>query len=188
MIALLLAATVAQADPAVLRTTPLGFGAFGGVRGVSVGGWITEHAGVAVTVPWNAGTVGLSAGGRWDLVRGPKGWGVTAVVSGGPVFSTATPGLGLELAPAIVGGLVGERFTGSAGLALPVAIGWFDTFQARVPLMLETQIGGRIGPVWITASLRLGASFNPGVDTSILLDPGVAIVWDGALHRPADGP
>lgn len=185
---MLLGLSVAHADPAILTTAPGGFGAYGGLRGFSVGGQITDRVGAAVTIPWNAGTIGLSASGRWELAHGARGWGISAVVSGGPVISTRVPGLGVEIAPALVGGLVTKRFTGSIGVVAPIALGSFGGFQARIPILADLGIGVHAGPVWITAHLRIGVSVNPGVDTSLVLDPGVAIAFDRPVLRRRTAP
>lgn len=184
MIALLLAAT-AWADPVALRAPVAAPGVTLGWHELSAAVPLPDGWWLAPEVRTTGSALGASTGRRWTLARGPKGWGVDATAAVGLLATTATPGVALEVTPALIGGWWGERFAVTADLAVPVAGGWARTWQLRVPGLLELQTGGALGPLWIGARLGMGAAWTPGLDTSVVLEPALWLAW--APGQPISG-
>ena len=179
-----LLAAIAFADPVVSRAAAPGTGAWVGLDGLGVSAQITDRVSVGVDLPWNAGSVAATATGRWDLTRGAQGWGVTATVGGGLVVPTAAPGIAVEITPAIQAGMFGRNGVFTVGVAAPISGGWVGAPVARLPALVEIQGGGRLGPMWLQGWVRMGAAWTPGLDTAILFDPGISLVWAGPLIKP----
>ncbi len=180
MIALWLASVVAWADPVALRAPMLAPGATVGRLDLSVAAPLHQEWWLSVEARTNGATVGASVGRRWALVRGPRGWGFDGVLAAGVAVPTTAPGAALTATPALLGGWWGDDLTVSGGLALPLAVGWVEGPQARLPAIAELQLGGRAGPIWLGARLGAGAALTPGLDVRTVLEPAAWIAWGGA--------
>lgn len=168
MIALLLAA--ALADPVVLRG-PAPEGALGvsiGSPELSAGGWIRPRLGVAVEARTGGTALGASVGTRATLAGRERPWGIDASLAAGWVLPTVDPALALSLTPALHAGWRGERFQAVLGLAAPLAARLAPRPDLRAPVLVEPWLGLRLGDVWLGARAGLGVVAAPGWAPSIV--------------------
>ena len=160
----------ASADPLVLRGPDLGpsVGLAVGVPDSSFGGWITPRFGLALE--WRApSAIGASAGTRFTLVGRPRGGGIDVQGALGFQLLRYDPGAAITATIAIQARYRSEGFWFSAGLASPSALQLIGGIEARLPLMLELALAGRLGRIWIGAQGGAGLVFVPGLSPSLAI-------------------
>lgn len=160
----------AGADPLVLRGPDVGpsFAVAVGGPDSSLGGWITPRIGVALE--WRApSAIGASVGTRFTLVGRPRGAGIDlsgAVGFGGLRYD---PGVAVTATVALQARHRLEGFWFSAGLVSSSALQFVGGLEARLPLMLEIALAGRLGRVWVGVQAGAGMVFVPGLSPSLAL-------------------
>ncbi len=177
---LLALAPTASADPLALRVPGSGAQVVvaGGWPQVSAGFWLKNEVGVAVDGYLNGSSLGIAVGTRGSLTRARVGWGIDGFVAMGVFFPLLNPGFGLSFTPALHLGYRGERFRAVVGLASPLAFRLAPGEEARLPLLVELQLGGKPGPVWIGAQVGMGPVGLPGQSSQISLQAGLLVAVD----------
>jgi len=139
----------------------------GGSHDLVLAGWLLPNLGIALDVGTRGQAVGLSVGYRRTLLQGPKGWGLSVFASGGLRTLLTEPGLALTATPALVAGSFGKGI-GTVGVAVPFAVR-VGSPLARIPVLIEANVGGRPGPVSFGLRGAIGPVFVPGEPTAIAL-------------------
>ncbi|MEI8254269.1 MAG: hypothetical protein WCJ30_01205, partial [Deltaproteobacteria bacterium] len=152
------------ADPLVLRGPDVGqgFAVAIGSPDASLGGWITPRIGVALE--WRApAMIGASVGTRFTLVGRPRGGGIDLHGAVGLRGLRYDPGLAVSATVALQARYRSEGFWFSAGLVSSSALQFVGGIDARLPLMLEIALAGRVGRVWLGVQGGAGMVFVPGL-------------------------
>jgi len=168
-----LLAALAWADPGALRA-PVGVpGAVGGYHDLSVAAPVAKGWWLVGEVRTAGSFVGASAGRRFEISRGAKGWGFDAALAAGLGFPTAEPSLAITATPALISGWFGDNGSASLSVAAPLQAKIIGGFEARLPVLFEFQGGGRAGHLWIGARFGMGPVWTPGLDLSIYIEPAL---------------
>lgn len=174
MIALLLALAPAWADPIALRAPQSRVVASIGLPDTSVGAWLSPHLGLSAEYhPYSA--AGVSVGWRQDLVRGDSGLGVEVGVAGGPMLTWLDPGLVLAISPTVQAGWAGKGLDAKLGVVAPAALRLAPGAGARVPLLGELWLGGRLGALRLGGHLGAGTTWVIGAPGEIAYDVGLDV-------------
>lgn len=175
MTALLLLALSAQAEPSALRTpTQQGFTAVIGTPELSVGRWMGPSWGVFGSARLDLGSGEIGAAWRHRLAGDDLGWNLDLSVGASAVALLVRPGVALGLAPALVGGLHKEGWAWTGGLVLPAAL---TLDEARLPVLLETNLGADLGSFWLGVRLATGATSLPGQIPAFAAEAGLSLGW-----------
>lgn len=160
----------ALADPIVLRGPRVGpsFGVAFGAPDASLGGWISERLGVALE--WRVpAAIGASVGTRSVLAGRAQGAGIDLVGAAGLRVLRYDPGLAVTATVALQARYRSEGFWIGAGLATSSALRFVGGVDARLPLMLEGALAGRVGRMWVGVQGGAGLVFVPGLSPSLAL-------------------
>lgn len=172
----LLALVAALALPSAVSADPLALRHAGERRELVVEGgphevaaaiWLSPELGLAVDVGLRGQAVGAHFGWRRTLVQGPRGWGAAVFVSGGLRALITEPGLALSLTPAVAAGSFGKGIA-TLGLALP-ASAQVGGDQARLPILIELNLGARPAPVSFGVRGALGPVLAPGRTVTVAM-------------------
>jgi|GEM_PF-2459434 len=106
-------------------------------------------------------SAGVSVGTHWLLGSKPKGWSYPLHLSGGLLFPTLEPGMSLSGTASVQALYRGTRVSVAFGLALPMAVQFLPSIEARLPVLLEFWLLFRAGPTWLGLHLNGGVSFVP---------------------------
>ena len=168
---MLLFAVAALADPGAMRAPDgrVTIAVGGPDHGVAV--W-SNTVGVALSVRADGGAVEAVVGKRW---RTERAFGGRVVLAGGAVVPLVDPGVGLALAPSVHGGHLGEQVEATFGFALPAVVGLAPQPSVRLPVLAETGLAFRAGPVWIGARGAIGAITVPGLAPSAALQGALQV-------------
>lgn len=173
MIALL--AGLALADPIAAREPLQGtYAVHVGSSQVSAAVWFLDDFGLALDVRTDLGAVELTAIERRPLTK-PDGWGLDLHGNFGFGVGLARPLPYLTMGLALHGGYRGERFGWTIGPSIPLSITPFGGWRARVPLLLETSLGPRFGPVALGLRGAAGTVISPGVPPSFAGQAGLGL-------------
>ncbi len=174
MIPLLLALS-AQAEPSSLRSPVVeGWTATVGTPEISVGRWLSPEWGAFGSVRLDLGAAEVGAAWRHRLAGEDLGWNLDLSVGASAVALLVRPGVALGLSPALVGGLHREGWAWTGGLVIPAAL---TLDEARLPVLLETHLGGDLGPVWLGLRLASGATSLPGQVPAFAAEAGLSLGW-----------
>lgn len=175
MIALLLLCLSAQAEPSALRSPVVeGWTATAGTPEISVGRWLSPEWGAFGSVRLDLGAAEVGAAWRHRLAGEDLGWNLDLSLGASAMAQLARPGAALGLTPALVGGLHKEGWAWTGGLVLPAAL---SLHEARLPVLLETHLGGGLGGLWLGVRLASGATLLPGQIPAFAAEAGLSIGW-----------
>jgi len=172
-------AIAAHADPVALRGPEVAPTAVVGLHELSVGAPVGDLS-LALSVRTDRGAADAVLGRRWRVRGEPIGWRVEVGVAAGLLVPIVRPGLGITVTPWISAGPVRPHGFVQGVIAAPLGIA--APGGARLPVLLELQGGGRVGPVTFGPRLGFGAVVAPGTDVSVATEAALLL-----SIRPSEG-
>lgn len=172
---MILLLTVALADPVAAREPGLDdYAVHVGSPSTSATVWFSEDFGIAIGLRTDLGAIEIAAVERHPLT-GEGGWGLDlhGAVGGGIGLVRPLPYVTTTLA--LHAGFRGEKFAWTIGPAVPMALTFVGGWRARFPLIVETFIGPRIGPLRIHVRGAAGTVLSPGLAPSFAAQAGLGL-------------
>lgn len=181
--ALLVVASEARADPVALRgpfdAPALAAGIDGGSISLPAGQFFT----VAVEGEWDGQFVGAAAAWRQTLLLSDGLWRVESSLGLGLGTTPFSPDLVISALPALLVSAVGGRGAGGIVLAVPATVAVLAP-AVSVPVLIEAQVGLRIGPAWLVARMGAGPVWRDAAAVTWSVRPGLWVAYKGGAEAP----
>lgn len=136
--------------------------------------WFLEDFGVAASLRTDLGAFEVGIIERRPLTKS-DGWGIDLHGAFGFGLGLAEPTPYVTTVLALHGGYRGERFGWTIGPAVPAAATFVGGWDARLPLLIETFIGPRVGSVGIAVRGAAGTVLSPGIPASFAAQCGLGL-------------
>ena len=175
MIPLLMATLALASDPVALRQAHSGDVASVALTGSALSAAWQPASGPGLSVNTVAGGyVGAAVGWNRPLVGADRTWGVDVHGGGGLDVLWASPGVALAGTGSVVAGARGGRGRWLTGLVVPLGVR-LDRPELAAPLVLESRLGLRVGPLWLGAHGQAGAVLASGGPPSMHAKAGLSL-------------